>query len=127
MSYGVRGYGVREYGDGMRVITEVVGGGVPSDNIAGTDTLTFGGSGTLGTSLRGNDILTFGGTGVLAGAAMLVTADATSVPQNKVTFGGYAQLTAEVAVVAPPATLRNVKRVSPTMPTPVLDARGKPT
>lgn len=96
------------------------------DALAGTDTLTFGGSATLtpGTTfISGADTLTFAGSGMLSGHTPMKTETTT----EKLTFGGWATLTAEVATVAPPATLRNVKRISPTMPTPALDSRGRPT
>lgn len=131
MTYGVRQYGVREYGDGMRVITEPIGGGPPAvDEIAGTDTFTFGGSGTLNllVGLVGSSVtpLTFSGSGVVVGTISMGTAPVESNAQNKISFRGSARLSLEVPVVAPPTTLVNVKRISPTMPTPSLDARGRP-
>lgn len=125
MTYGVRGYGVREYGDGMRVITEVVGGGPPpTDNIAGTDTLTFTESGTLSTSLRANDTLTFAETGNLKGGAFLASDMAN--PQANVRFTATARLSVIVPPVAPPDGTVYIKRVSHTMPAPNLDANGRP-
>lgn len=125
MAYGVRQYGVRQYGDGDRVITDATPyGGGPSDNIAGSDTVTFTETATLGTSMRANDTLTFAETGNVT-AAVLLVAD-TAHPESNVRFSGYARLSAEAAIVPPPADVW-VKRVSPTMPAPVLDARGRPT
>ena len=125
MTYGVRTYGTREYGDGMRVITTAVGGGPPpGDAIAGTDTLTFSETGTLSTSLRATDTLTFTETGNLKGGAFLV-ADMAH-PQAKVRFTEYAQLSVIVPPVAPPDGTVYVRRVSHTMPAPNLDANGRP-
>lgn len=125
MSYGVREYGTREYGDGMRVITTSVGGGPPSGAMAATDTLTFSEAATLGTSLRANDTLTFTDTATIKGGALLV-ADMTQ-PQAFVRFTGRATLSAIVPPVAPPDGTVYVKRVSHTMPAPVLDANGRTT
>ena len=131
MAYGVRQYGVRQYGDGNRVITDAGAPPPPTDDIAGTDTLTFSGSGTLnvGVAVSGTDTLTFSGTGdgSSLGTFLLDTAPASSVPGNRLVFTGYAMLTVEAAVVAPPSGTVYVKRVSPTMPAPVLDSRGRPT
>lgn len=132
MAYGVRQYGVREYGDGARVITDATpySGGGGTDAIAAAEggDLTFGGSATLSIrrALSTSAPLVFSGSGVLAGLATLATADVASTPTNKVAFSGYATLTIEVPIVAPPSSAYNMKRVSPTMPTPTLDARGHP-
>lgn len=134
MAYGVRQYGVREYGDGARVITDATpyggGGGGGTDPIAaaaGGD-LTFGGSGVLSIrrALATSAPLVFSGSALVSGLSVLATADVASTPANKVVFSGYATLTIEVPVVAPPSSAYNMKRVSPIMPTPTLDARGHP-
>jgi hypothetical protein len=130
MAYGVRQYGTREYGDGARVITDASpygGGGGGGDDIAGTDTLTFGGTATLTAgatmmSSSGSAVI-LGGSGTLVGNVLATTE--TSV--DRLTFGGYATLTAEVAVVPPPATAPFIKKVVVTMPAPTAFRKGRPT
>ncbi len=127
MSYGVHGYGTREYGDSTRVLTEAAGGPPPSgDPIAGTDTLTFSGSATLTAAVAiasSGSAVVFAGSGTLSGYSTMMT----DPSLDRLKFGGYATLSVEVAVVPPPSDVVYIKRVSPTMPTPTLDANGQPT
>lgn len=126
MTYLARGYYARAYLDSSSLALDLSAPPPAGDNIAGTDTLTFGGSATLTAAVAAastGSAVIFGGSGVLTGLAAL-TAETTT---EKLTFGGYATLTAEVAVVPPPATAPWIKKVTVNMPAPTTFRKGRPT
>lgn len=96
-----------------------------SGDLAGTDIVTFSETATLSTSLRASDTVTFSETAKLITGALLV-AD-TAHPEFPVRFREVGRLSVIVPQVAPPSGTVYVKRVSHTMPAPVLDANGRPT
>jgi hypothetical protein len=123
---------VTDLGTGSTAITFAFSGTLTTATpvaLASSLSITFAFSGTLTipVALAGSLALTTGLSGSLTSGSNLqsFTADRTQGLNIRVFFFGT--LTVPVAVESPPTSeFQNVRRVSPTMPTPSLDSQGRP-